>query len=140
MAFFIGLLIFLGVGFLTDLISGGAWLPALTDKGVFATMMMFVLVGMSHFVKPEKLEAMIPPHWPYRSAMNYISGFAEIIFGLLLIFEPTRFYAACGLLLLLVAVFPANIYNARSSPNGYNISRLFFQPVYMVWIWYFCMR
>jgi uncharacterized membrane protein len=140
MAFMIGILSFFGIGFLISWLSGGAWLPTLADKGAFALTVMFVLVGISHFAKPEKLEAMIPPHWPYRHAMNYISGGAEIILGILLLFTATRTWAAYGLLALLVAVFPANIYVASVKPNLYNISRLFFQPVYMWWVWYFCIR
>lgn len=139
MAFLIGLLCFFGVGFLVAWISGGTWFATLTDKGVFAAAIMFTLVGISHFAKPDKLQAMIPAHWPYRRAMNYISGAAEIILGILLLFASTRTIAAYGLLLLLIAVFPANIYVARTKPNFYNISRLFFQPVYMAWVWYFCL-
>jgi uncharacterized membrane protein len=139
MAFLIGLISFFGIGFLISGLSGGVWLPTLSDKGAFALTVMFVLVGISHFAKREKLEAMIPANWPYRRAMNYISGAAEIIFGILLLFETTRIGAAYGLLLLLIAVFPANIYMARVKPNWYNRSRLFFQPVYMWWVWYFCL-
>lgn len=140
MAFLIGLISFLGIGFLISFLSGGAWLPTLGDKGAFALTVMFVLVGISHFAKREKLEAMIPAHWPYRRAMNYISGAAEIILGFLLLFDTTRMIAAFGLLLLLIAVFPANIYMARVKPTLYNRSRLFFQPVYMLWVWYFCLH
>lgn len=139
MAFFIGLIVFAGIGYLINLISGGAWLITPTDKGAFALTCMFVLVGISHFAKREKLEAMIPPHWPYRRAMNYISGAAEITLGILLLFPATRSWAAYGLLLLLIAVFPANIFVARTKPNLYTISRLFFQPVYMAWIWFCCL-
>ena len=140
MAFLLGILSFFGISLLISWLSGGAWLSSLNDKGAFAAMMMFVLVGISHFAKAEKIEAMIPPHWPYRHAMNYISGSAEIILGILLLFPATRTWAAYGLLLLLLAVFPANIYVANAKPNLYNISRLFFQPVYMWWVWYFCIR
>src|SRR5688500_13554335 len=103
MAFLIGLISFFGIGFLISLLSGGAWLPTLADKGAFALTVMFVLVGISHFAKREKPEAMIPATWPYRRAMNYISGAAEIILGILLLFEATRTWAAFGLLLLLIA-------------------------------------
>jgi uncharacterized membrane protein len=140
MAFLLGLISFFGIGFLISLLSGGAWLPTLADKGAFALTVMFVLVGISHFAKREKLEAMIPANWPYRRALNYISGAAEIILGILLLFEATRTWAAFGLLLLLIAVFPANVYVARVKPTLYNTSRLFFQPVYMLWVWYFCLR
>lgn len=140
MAFLTGLLFFFGIGFMVAWLSGGAWLPLMTDKGIFALTVMFVLVGISHFVKRDKLEAMIPSHWPYRRAMNYISGAVEIILGVLLLISSMQMIAAYGLLLLLIAVFPANIYVARAKPNFYNISRLFFQPVYMAWVWYFCLR
>jgi uncharacterized membrane protein len=140
MAFLLGLISFFGIGFLISLLSGGAWLPTMADKGAFALTAMFVLVGISHFAKRDKLEAMIPANWPYRRALNYISGAAEIILGILLLFEATRTWAAFGLLLLLIAIFPANIYVARAKPNLYNTSRLFFQPVYMLWVWYFCLR
>jgi uncharacterized membrane protein len=140
MAFMTGLIAFFGIGLLIGLVSGGAWLPTLADKGAFALTAMFVLVGISHFAKPEKLVAMIPPNWPCRNAMNYVSGAAEITLGILLLFNATRPLAAYGLLLLLVAVFPANIYVSVVNPNIYNVSRLFFQPVYMAWVWYFCLR
>ena len=140
MAFLIGLLSFFGISFLVSWLTGGAWLVTLADKGAFALTMMFVLVGISHFAKPQKLEAMMPAHWPYRRAMNYVSGAAEIILGILVLIPATRMWAAWGLLLLLIAVFPANIFVARSKPNGYNMSRLFFQPVYMAWVWFFCLR
>jgi uncharacterized membrane protein len=140
MAFLIGLLSFLGLGFLIDWLSGGAWMPQLSDKGVFALTAMFLLIGVSHFAKRDRIEAMIPPHWPYRRAMNYVSGAAEIVLGVLLVFAATRTLAAVGLLLLLIAVFPANLFVARSKPSLYTISRLFFQPVYMLWVWYFCLR
>lgn len=113
---------------------------SLTMDGILATAVMFLLIGTGHFAKPEKIEAMIPPRWPCRRALNYSSGAAEIVLGAGLLMEATRPYAAIGLLLLLAAVFPANIYVARTKPSAYSISRLFFQPVYMAWIWWFCLK
>ncbi|MDC2996711.1 hypothetical protein OAY14_00875 [Flavobacteriaceae bacterium] len=40
----------------------------------------------------------------------YLSGFFEIIFGLLLIPTSTRKFAGIGIIVLLISVFPANIY------------------------------
>ena len=42
----------------------------------------------------------------------YISGFFEIAFGAMLLFKGTRYIASIGLILLLLAVYPANIYLA----------------------------
>ena len=44
--------------------------------------------------------------------MVYISGFFEIVLGLMLLIPQTRKIAAYGLILLLIAVYPANIYLA----------------------------
>ena len=42
----------------------------------------------------------------------YISGFFEVLLGLLLFFHKTRKIASYGIILLLIAVYPANIYLA----------------------------
>lgn len=139
MAFFIGLLFFYGIYWLLSL----AGISAFEDnaiRGAYAAASMFILVGFSHFAKPEKLEAMIPSSWPYKRALNYISGLAEILLAVGLLFAATREYAAYGLLLLLIAVFPANINVARKKANLYNVSRLFFQPFYMLWVYWFCIH
>lgn len=52
----------------------------------------------------------IPPIIPYAIELVYISGFIEIMLGVLILFKMTRRKAAWGLVALLVAVFPANIY------------------------------
>ena len=48
----------------------------------------------------------------------YISGVIEILLGLLLLLPETRKLAAWGLILLLLAVFPANIYHLSSGGAG----------------------
>jgi len=138
MAFLIGLCSIYGILWLLSFAFHGL-LDDAQMRGIIATAIMFVLVGISHFTKREKLEAMIPESWPYRRAMNYLSGAAEIILGIGLLYDGSRTVSAILLLLLLTAVFPANIFVARSKPTAYNISRLFFQPVYMIWIWWFCL-
>lgn len=139
MAFFLGLLMVYALVWLLSQ-AGVSWLQDNAMRGVVATTIMFVLVGISHFAKPDKLLAMIPANWPYREAMNYISGAAEILLAIGLLFGSTRVYAAYGLVLLLICIFPANVYVATTKPGIYNISRLFFQPVYIVWIYWFCIR
>ncbi len=42
----------------------------------------------------------------------YISGFFEILLGAMLVFKKYRKIAAYGIILLLIAVYPANIYLA----------------------------
>ena len=52
----------------------------------------------------------MPPCFPFHLASVYISGFFEIVFGFGIILQSTRKYAAWGLIFLLIAVYPANIY------------------------------
>jgi len=54
----------------------------------------------------------MPPYLPFHYEAVYLSGFFEILFGLMLLYNKTRFIAAWGLILLLIAVYPANIYLA----------------------------
>jgi len=80
----------------------------------------------------------MPPYLPYHQELVYLSGAFEIIFGIMLLFERTRFFAAWGLVLLLIAVFPANIYLAQTNGAAINISpavawgRLPFQVVFIL--------
>jgi len=139
MAFFLGLVSFYLLTWLVWLLTHAAQLAG-NMRGIIAATIMFCIIGISHFAKPEKLEAMIPEGWPYKRAANYLSGAAELLGGIGLLFAATRVYAAWGLILLLIAIFPANIYVAMKKRTVYNISRLFFQPVYIGWIWWFCLN
>lgn len=140
MAFFIGLLVVYALVWLVSFTGISAALNDPYIRGAIAAAIMFILVGFSHFSKPEKLLAMIPESWPYRKAMNYISGAAEMLLGIGLLFAETRVPAGWGLIALMVCVFPANISVAIRKPNAYNISRLFFQPIYIAWVYLCCIH
>jgi uncharacterized membrane protein len=75
----------------------------------------YVSVGVSHFTNPFWYLQIIPLVLPYKLALVYISGFFEILFGTMLIYKKTRFLAGWGLIMLLVAVYPANIYLAQTN-------------------------
>jgi uncharacterized membrane protein len=82
----------------------------------------YVSVGISHFTNPFLYLQIIPPVLPYKLALVYISGFFEILFGTMLIYKKTRFLAGWGLIILLVAVYPANIYLAQTNGVAMDIS------------------
>ncbi len=71
--------------------------------------------GLQHFISPEWFLQIVPPYLPFPLPLVYISGFFEIVFGVMLLHPYTRIYAGWGLILLLVAVFPANIYLAQTN-------------------------
>ena len=69
-----------------------------------------MIVGVKHFTNTDFFVAIVPPIINWKEEAVLISGVIEIIFGLLLLFNQTRKLAAWGIILLLIAVFPANIY------------------------------
>ena len=84
----------------------------------------YVSVGIKHFTNPSWFLMIVPPILPYKLALVYISGFFEIVLGLLLLFPSFRYIAGWGLILLLIAVFPANIYLAQTNGAALNTTPL----------------
>lgn len=83
----------------------------------------FIGMGVLHFVKPEPFDSAVPPRTPMTPRQaTLISGAAEIAGGLGLLLPQTRPAARWGLMALLVAVFPANIYMAQA-PERFRLPR-----------------
>lgn len=82
--------------------------------GLYLSAALYIFAGFMHFAKERFYIKSMPSYIPYHKAMVQLSGVAEIALGLGLLFSFTRVYAAWGLILLLIAVFPANIYMATS--------------------------
>ena len=106
--------------------------------------MMFIFTGVSHFLIPETFMKMVPQILPAPLFLIYLSGVFEILGGMGLMISKTKRLAAIGLILLLVAVFPANIYVALNNIQlggimnypMYQWLRLPIQFVLIVWVWW----
>jgi len=85
----------------------------MAEIGLYTMAAIYSIAGILHFLAPKPYIKTIPRSIPYPKMMVYISGFFELLFGIALLFEATRSYAAIGLILLLIAVYPANIYMAK---------------------------
>ena len=109
--------------------------------------LLFIAAGCLHFIFPETYAAIVPPYLPAHLALVYLSGFFEILGGIGLL-APTdvrgfhvRGFAAWGLVALLVAVMPANIYMVTDHANFASIPlwalwlRLPLQLPLMGWVW-----
>ncbi len=81
---------------------------------IYFMSISYTYVGVRHFIDPDFFLAIMPNYLPYHLELVYLSGIAEISFGILLFFKKTRTYAAYGLIILLVCVFPANIHLVES--------------------------
>jgi uncharacterized membrane protein len=82
--------------------------------GLILAAIFYVGAGTLHFVTPDPYLRIMPPYIPWHAAMVAVSGGFEILGGLGLLVPPMRRAAAWGLVALLIAVFPANIYMATN--------------------------
>ena len=104
---------------------------------IYLMSLFYIFGGIKHFTNVGWYMKIMPPYIPYQIELVYLSGALEIILGIMLLFEQTRFLAGWGLILLLIAVFPANIYLAQTNGAAMNITpalawgRLPFQAVFI---------
>ena len=79
---------------------------------------MFVMTGVAHFVPPMRRDmiAIVPPRLPAPGSLVTITGVLELLGAAGLLYPPTRVAAAVCLFVLMLAMFPANVYAARM-PN-----------------------
>ena len=81
--------------------------------GILIMSIFYINVGVRHFLEPEWFLYIIPPYLKFIGLeLVYLSGIFEILFGVLLLFPKYRRISAYGIILLLIAVYPANIYLA----------------------------
>src|SRR5438270_555373 len=110
------------------------------SRGLLAAL--FLAGGVNHFVNPRFYEAIVPPSMK-RDAKRIVqvSGVAEVAGGLGVLIPLTRRLSGIGLIALLAAVFPANLYMAREPESFRRVppwalyARLPLQPLMMLWAW-----
>ena len=71
---------------------------------------MYVVAGAGHFLITRVYVGIMPDYLPAHRELVLISGAAEIAGGLGVLLPPTRRAASWGLVALLIAVMPANIW------------------------------
>ena len=89
-----------------------------------------VAVGITHFTNPDPFVRIMPAFLPAKLELVWLSGAIEIGLGLMLLPKPTRRLASYGLVLLFLAVFPANINMAINQVQLNPESPL---PVWAMW-------
>ena len=106
---------------------------------LFGLAAFFINVGVDHFVNPEFYLSIMPPAFPLHLEAVYISGFFEVLGGVGVLIPRLRKIAGWGLVALLVAVYPANIYMAITPEAFPEASvallyvRLAFQFLFFYW-------
>ncbi len=111
------------------------------SRGTLALVM--IVAGILHFVATDAYVSIMPDYLPLHRELVYISGIIEVLCGLGLLWPKTRQAAGTGLILLYLAVLPANINIALQEiqPAGFHIpafllwARLPLQLVFIYWAW-----
>jgi len=101
-------------------------------KWLLALLMLFA--GLMHFVSPGFFLKIMPPYLPLHLELVYLSGVFEVGLGICLLIPSFSRFAACGIIALLIVVFPANIYLYQHqeivpAPRTAHFIRLLFQGV-----------
>ncbi len=103
----------------------------------------FIFAGANHFINPDFYLNIMPPYLPWHLFFVFLSGVFEIILGIMLLIPKTQKLAAWGLILLLIAVFPANMYMAMNPSKFSDLNpvllylRLLIQLLLIAWAYWF---
>lgn len=77
---------------------------------VYVLILFYLGGGINHFLNPAFYLPLIPEYLPFHNFINVISGVAEIVLALGIVFKPTRKIASYLIVLMLIAFIPAHIY------------------------------
>lgn len=95
---------------------------------LYIMALLYGLAGLNHFRNPKMYIRIIPPFFPNPTLLNMLSGIAEIALGILLIIPATSKLAAWGIVLLLIAVFPANVFMVTDERASFGL------PKWILWL------
>jgi uncharacterized membrane protein len=108
----------------------------------YALAVFFVLAGINHFVSPDFYLQMMPAYLPWHEELVVLSGVLEVGGGLCVLAPSIREAAGRGLVLLLIAILPANVNMALHPelfpdiPEWALYARLPLQLVFIGWAWW----
>ena len=102
----------------------------------------FIAAGANHFRNEDFYTRIVPPSFPNPRLLVQISGIAEIVGGVGIVVPRLRWASGWGLIALLIAVFPANVYMAMEPvkaaggdfPRWMLYLRLPLQAVFIAWV------
>jgi uncharacterized membrane protein len=110
--------------------------------GLGIVFVWFFFGGVSHFTDPDFFLAIMPPYLPWHLEIVYLSGALEVLFALMLLVTATRQLAGNLLILLTLAVTPANIHMSMNPelfpevPPLFLTVRLVVQVLLLALIWW----
>jgi uncharacterized membrane protein len=95
---------------------------------LYLMALLYFLAGINHFRVPKIYAKIIPPFFFNPKLLNIVTGASEIFLAIFLCIPTTSGFAALGIIVLLFAVFPANIYMAVNKKAGLGL------PKWLLWV------
>jgi len=100
-----------------------------------------ITAGIMHFANPAFFLKIMPPYLPLHQELVLLSGIFEVLPGILLLIPQTSRKAAWGIVGLLIAVFPANLYlfqhqDILPASPVIHLLRLPLQGVFILWAYW----
>ena len=102
----------------------------------------FFFGGISHFTNVTSFLAIMPPYVPFPLAAVYVSGVFEVLFAIGILVPATREWSGNLLILLTLAVTPANVHMWLHPESFPDVSptllsvRLVVQVLLLMLIWW----
>jgi uncharacterized membrane protein len=97
--------------------------------------------GINHFINPKFYLSIMPKFFPAQNLLNQVSGVAEIVLAIGLIFVSTRQISAYLIIAMLISFFAVHIPHLFSPPKmaqgreWFLYVRIVLQFVLIYWAW-----
>ena len=85
--------------------------------------LLYILAGFNHFRDPRLYIKIIPSYFSNPKLLNSVSGLTEIVLGICLCLPFTSKFASWGIIALLIAIFPANLYMYKNDNASLGLSK-----------------
>lgn len=111
----------------------------------WVVVVLFTASGALHLVRPSAFEAQVPDFLPLQTAVVVVSGLFELACAGLLVHRRTRRLGGLAAAVLLVAVFPGNLWQtweawqdhrASEAGLGYLVGTIVRLPLQVPLVWW----
>lgn len=106
---------------------------------------LFIFAGIRHFIEPDFYTNIMPDYIPYPEFMVYLSGFTEVVAGILLAIPPLSRWGAWFIIVHLIAFFSVHFWMIQQKERYLSEDitieilwlRIVLQVVFIVWAYWF---
>ncbi|MCH8534498.1 MAG: DoxX family protein [Flavobacteriaceae bacterium] len=100
---------------------------------------MYFFAGIMHFIKPKAYMRVMPQFLPAHKTLVYLSGVAEIILGIGVLFPETRNLSILGIVAMLVVFFLVHFNMLRGGKHAAGVPLwilILRIPIQLLLIWW----